>query len=91
MDISQYTVNAEDIDVLSTYQIASFFLWHKSIAKDDCNRTAANITRCPVSATPVQGENSYTVAADTNQQPKVVQFRHLALNLKLINRELAKE
>lgn len=85
MDISQYTASAEDIDILSTYQIANFFRRHKSITKDDCNRAAANIASCPVSPTLVQGETSYTVAANTNQRPKVVQFRHSALNLKLMD------
>lgn len=85
MDISQYAVSAEDIDALSTYQITKFFRRHKSITKDDCNRTATNITGSPVSPTLVQGESSYTVAADTNHQPKVVQFRHSALDLKLMD------
>jgi hypothetical protein len=54
MDISRYAVNAESIDALSTHQIDSFFCRHKSITKDDLNRTAARIShaghgskRCP--------------------------------------------
>jgi hypothetical protein len=85
MDISQYAVSAEDIDALSTHQITNFFRRHKSITKDDCNRTAANITGNPLSPTLVQGETSYTVAADTNPLPKVVQFRDSVLNLQLMN------
>ena len=84
-DISRYAVSAEDIDALYTYQITNFFHRHRSITKDDCNRTAAIITGSPVSPTLVQGETSYTVAADTNQRPKVVQFRDSALNLELMN------
>ncbi|KAI0408312.1 hypothetical protein F4802DRAFT_549313 [Xylaria palmicola] len=85
MDISRYAVSAQDIDALSTYQITNFFRRHESITKDDCNRTAADITGSPVSPTLVQGETSYTVAAGISQQPKVVQFRHSALNLELMN------
>ncbi|POR32003.1 Uncharacterized protein TPAR_07770 [Tolypocladium paradoxum] len=85
MDISLYAARAEDIDVLSTYQIASFFHRHKSITKDACNSAAANITGSPVSPTLVQGETSYTVAADADQRPKVVQFRNSALNIEIIH------
>ncbi|KAF2175644.1 hypothetical protein K469DRAFT_609951 [Zopfia rhizophila CBS 207.26] len=84
MDISRYAVSAEDIDALTIYQITNFFRRHQSITKDDCNRTAAKITGSPVSPTLVQGETSYTVAANTNQQVKVVQFRHSPLNLELM-------
>jgi hypothetical protein len=85
MDISQYAVDAESIDALSTYQIANFFRRHESITKDDCNHTAASIIGSPVSPTAVQGVSSYTVAASINQPPKVVQFRDSALNLELLN------
>jgi hypothetical protein len=85
MDISQYAVNAESIDALSIYQITNFFRRHESITKDDCNRIAASIIGSPVSSTLVQGVSSYTVAADNNQPPKVVQFRDSALNLELLN------
>jgi hypothetical protein len=85
MDISRYAVNAESIDALSTYQITNFFRQHECITKDDCNRTAASIIGSPVSSTLVQGVSSYTVAADINQPPKVVQFRDSALNLELLN------
>ena len=86
MDIARYADSAEDCDAFSSYQINSFFLWHKSITKDDCNRTAAEITMSLVFPTLGQGETSYTVATDGNGQRKVVQFRHSALNLDLIKR-----
>jgi hypothetical protein len=85
MDISQYAVVAKSIDALSTYQITNFFRRHKFITEDDCNRTAARIIGGPVSSTLVQGESSYTVAADTNYPRKAVQFRDSALNLELVN------
>lgn len=85
MDISQCVVGAEDIDVLSRYQVTNFFHRQKSVTKNDCDRTAGRITGCQVSPTLVQGETSYTVAADTSQLPKVVQFRRSALNLELMN------
>ncbi|KAF5027341.1 hypothetical protein F66182_542 [Fusarium sp. NRRL 66182] len=86
MDISQYAVGPEDIDVLSRFQIINFFHRQKSVTKNDCDLTAARITGSQVSPTLVQGEASYTVAADTSQLPKVVQFRPSALNLGLMNR-----
>lgn len=84
MDISQYAASAEDIDVLSTYQISSFFYRHTSVTRDDCNGAAASIVGSPVSPTLVQGEASYTVTAGTKQGTKVIQFRHSALNLELM-------
>ncbi|KAH6714479.1 hypothetical protein BKA61DRAFT_605359 [Leptodontidium sp. MPI-SDFR-AT-0119] len=60
MDISRYAVNAESIDALSTYQIDSLFRRHKSITKDDLNRTAASIIGSPVSPTLVQGAGNVT-------------------------------
>jgi nitrate reductase cytochrome c-type subunit len=82
MDISQYAVGAEDIDALSSFQIANFFRRHKSTAKDDCDRAAAKITgSSSVSPTLVQGVASYTVTADANRCLKVVQFRRSSLDL----------
>jgi hypothetical protein len=49
MDISQCVADAEIIDELSTYQIASFFRRHVSLSKDDCIRSAAGILGSPVS------------------------------------------
>ncbi|KAG5804251.1 hypothetical protein H9Q71_011157 [Fusarium xylarioides] len=85
MDISQYAVGAEDIDILSRYQITNFFNRQKSITKNDCDRTAVRITGSHIRPTLVQGEASYTVAAETGRHPKVVQFRQSAINLELIN------
>ncbi|KND86463.1 hypothetical protein TOPH_08900 [Tolypocladium ophioglossoides CBS 100239] len=84
MDISLYAARAEDIDVLSIYQIAKFFRCHQSVTRDDCNSTAANITGSAVSPTLVQGVTSYTVAADTAPRPRVVQFRNSALNVEIV-------
>lgn len=86
MDISQYAASAEDIDVLSVYQIKNFFRLHTSITKNDCDCAAEKIVRCLVTPTPVQGETSYTVAASTSPLPKVVQFRLSTLDLDVINR-----
>ncbi len=85
MDVSLYAAGAEDIDALSTYQITNFFGRHKYFTKDECHRTAVGITGSPISPTPVQGEASYTVVSETDQGPKVVQFRNSALNLGLVN------
>ncbi|EQL02363.1 hypothetical protein OCS_01927 [Ophiocordyceps sinensis CO18] len=64
MDISLHAATAEDIDALTEFQIANFFHRHNSVTKDDCNNTAANIIKGSVSPTPVQGQASYTVAAE---------------------------
>ena len=69
MDISIYAASAEDIDPLSAHQIASFFNRHVSVTKDLCNRTATEITGSQVSPTLVQGQTSYTVAADASALP----------------------
>lgn len=84
MDISLYAARAEDIDVLSTFQIANFFQRQKFVTRDVCNLTAAGITMGPVSPTLVQGQTSYTVATSAGQRPKVVQFRNSALNIEII-------
>ncbi|KAI1475842.1 hypothetical protein F4774DRAFT_428645 [Daldinia eschscholtzii] len=84
MEIHQYAVEAESIDALSKYQITSFFSQKKSITKDDCDKIATKITGDLVSPTLVQGVESYTVAADTPQHPKVVQFRNSPLHLELV-------
>jgi hypothetical protein len=85
MDISIYAASAEDIDPLSAHQIASFFNRHVSVTKDLCDRTATEITGSQVSPTLVQGQTSYTVAADTSALPKAIQFRDSALDLEIIN------
>ncbi|KAF5027338.1 hypothetical protein F66182_539 [Fusarium sp. NRRL 66182] len=57
---------------------------------DECDRLAVSILGCPVKPTPVQGASSYTVSAiDTDQAPKVVQFRSKKLDVDLI--ELARQ
>ena len=84
MNISQYAASAEDIDVLSTYQISKFFYRHTPVTRDDCNSVAASIIGSPVSPTLVQGEASYTVTAGTRQGTRVIQFRRSALNLELM-------
>ncbi|UNI18217.1 hypothetical protein JDV02_004499 [Purpureocillium takamizusanense] len=84
MDISVYAARAEDIDVLSRFQIANFFRQHKSITRDDCNHRATIIAKSPVSPTPVQGQTSYTVAADAGHQRRIVQFRSSALDIDIL-------
>jgi hypothetical protein len=83
-DISRYAAKPGSYDRLSTFQISQFFKRHGSTTKDDCNRVAANILKGPVSPTPIQGAQSYTVAADSSQVPKVIQFRSLKLNIELV-------
>lgn len=56
--------NGRGFDALTEFQIANFFHRHNSVTKDDCNNTAANIIKGSVSPTPVQGQASYTVAAE---------------------------
>jgi hypothetical protein len=82
MDISQYAASAESIGALSQYQIHNFFRRHTSVTRNGCDQTAAEIIGCSVSATPVQGVGSYTVAGGT----KVVPFRHSELDLQVMNR-----
>lgn len=86
MDISIYVASASSYDKLSTHQISQFFKRHGSITQKDCNALAANILKSTtVSPTPVQGANSYTVVAATDQPPQVVQFRDSELDTELIN------
>ncbi|WQF86950.1 hypothetical protein CDEST_11964 [Colletotrichum destructivum] len=70
MDISCYAASPEDIDA--------------PVTKDTCHKTAKTITGGHVPPTPVQGQTSYTVAADA-VPGIVVQFRQSALDLELIN------
>ena len=44
----------------------------------------ANTLKSSVSPIPIQGAISYTIAADSGQIPKVIQFRSLKLNLELV-------
>lgn len=84
MDISQYAVDAGSIDALSAFLISKFFQRHPSITKEECDRMAAGIVGGPVSPTSVQGVGSYSVAGDSTEHPKVVQFRHSTLDLRLV-------
>jgi hypothetical protein len=87
-DISRFAVKPSSYDRLSAFQISKFFKQHRS-TKDECNRMAADILKSLVSPTPIQGATSYTVAANSRQVPKVVQFRSLKLNIEII--ECAKQ
>ena len=84
-DISRYAAKAGSYDRLSAFQISKFFIRHGSITKDECNRVAADILQSTVSPTPIQGATSYTVAADSEQVPKVIQFRSIKLNIELVD------
>jgi hypothetical protein len=83
-DISRYAAKPGSYDRLSAFQISKFFKRHDSTTKDECNRVAADILKSPVSPTPIQGVTSYTVAADSEQVLKVIQFRSLKLNIELV-------
>jgi len=83
-DISRYAAKPDSYDRLSSFQISQFFKRHISTTKDECNRVAADILKSPVSPTPIQGAQSYTVAAGSGQVPKVIQFRSLELNIELV-------
>ena len=73
MDMTRYMVDAAGIQALSNYQIARFFDKNKPITQENCDETAALITRGgPVAPTPVQGMTSYTVIAGVS--PKAIQF-----------------
>lgn len=90
MDISKYAAEPDSYDILSAFQISRFFERHGPTTRNDCDRLATDILRCPVTATPVQGASSYTVAAvGSNGASKVVQFRSKKLNVEFI--ELAKQ
>lgn len=83
-DISRYAAKPGSYDRLSAFQISQFFKRHKSTTKDDCNRVAANILKSPVSPTPIQVAQSYTVAADSGQVSKVIHFGSSKLNIELV-------
>ncbi|TAQ84463.1 hypothetical protein B7494_g7212 [Chlorociboria aeruginascens] len=83
-DISRFAAKPDSYDRLSAFQISKFFKQQESTTKDECNRVAADILKSPVSPTPIQGAASYTVAADSEQVPKVIQFRSLKLNIELV-------
>ena len=84
MDISKYAAEALSYDKLSAFQISRFFKRH-GLTSDDCDRLATDILNSPVTPTPVQGATSYTVVAvDSNQAPKVVQFRSKKLDIERI-------
>ncbi|KAI5920905.1 hypothetical protein F4810DRAFT_702684 [Camillea tinctor] len=76
VDISQYAVGAESIDILSQRQIETFFWEQKLVTKDECDRLARSITKSSVSPRLVQNWKAYTVATDADaQQPKAIQFQ----------------
>ncbi|OHE93879.1 hypothetical protein CORC01_10778 [Colletotrichum orchidophilum] len=83
MDISMYAADAEGIDALSIHQIANFFVQTSPVTKADCHSRAQSITGGEISPTLVQGETSYTVAADI-VPPKAIQFRKSKLDLELL-------
>lgn len=79
MDVAKYAVGPESYDVLSRTQISNFFSPNASVTRDQCDELAAEVLGGPVSATPIQGGNSYTVEKEA--APKIVQFRSLELNM----------
>lgn len=85
MDLSQFAVDASAIDALSAYQITRFFSIHPSTTEDVCKKMASALIGSTVSPTPVQGQFSYTVVSDSKLNPKIVQFRHAALDLERMN------
>lgn len=79
MDAAKYAVGPESYDILSRAQISNFFSSNASRTRDQCNDLAAELLGGPVSATPIQGGNSYTV--ERKEATKVVQFRSLQLDM----------
>jgi hypothetical protein len=78
MDVSRYAAGPESYDKLSEFQVSNFFN-NTSITKTQCNELATQLLEGPVSATPIQGGNSYTV--ESKNVPKVVQFRSSQLDM----------
>lgn len=87
MDISEYAVGPEDYDVLSRWQISNFFASKPPATKEECDSLAAGLLGGPVSATPMQGANSYTV--ERNGVSTIVQFRSSLLDMEKL--ELAQQ
>jgi hypothetical protein len=87
MDVSKYAVGPESYDILSQSQIFNFFSSNASGTRDECDNFAAELLGCPVSATPIQGGNSYTV--ENMDASKVVQFRSSQLDIAKL--ELAQQ
>src|SRR4051812_32958921 len=83
-DISRYAAQPGSYDRLSAFQLSQFLKRHKSTTEDDCNRVAADIFKSPISPTPIQGAQSYTVAADSGQVSIVIQFRSSKLDIELV-------
>ncbi|KAH7190877.1 hypothetical protein DER44DRAFT_707834 [Fusarium oxysporum] len=79
MDISRYAADPKSYDKLSEFQVDSFFT-NASVTKVECDEFAAQLLDGPVSATPIQGGNSYTV--ESEHMSKVVQFRSSQLDMK---------
>ena len=77
--IAKYAVGPESYDILSQVQISNFFSSNTSSTRDQCDDLAAKLLGGPVSATPIQGGNSYTV--EGKEVPKVVQFRSSQLDM----------
>ena len=90
IDISKHAAGPDSYDRLSAFQISQFFEKHRPTTKDGCDQLAADILKCPVSPTPVQGGGSYTVAPrDPKQTSKVIQFRSRPLDMERV--ELARK
>ncbi|RKK10613.1 hypothetical protein BFJ66_g18281 [Fusarium oxysporum f. sp. cepae] len=86
MDVTKYAAEPESYDILSEFQISDIFS-KASITKAQCDDLAAQLLGGPVSATPIQGGNSYTV--ERKNVPKVVQFRSSQLDMAKL--ELAQQ
>ncbi|KID60224.1 Protein kinase-like domain protein, partial [Metarhizium hybridum] len=78
MDVAKYAVGPESYDILSRVQISNFFS-SNACTKHQCDDLAAKLLGGPVSATPIQGGNSYTV--ERKEATKVVQFRTSQLDM----------
>lgn len=78
MDVAKYAVGPEGYDILSRVQISNFFS-SNACTKHQCDDLAAKLLGGPVSATPIQGGNSYTV--ERKEATKVVQFRTSQLDM----------
>ncbi|KPM42263.1 hypothetical protein AK830_g4295 [Neonectria ditissima] len=79
MDVAKYAVGPESYYMLSQAQISDFFSSNASGTRDQCSDLAAELLGGPVSATPIQGGNSYTV--ERKEVCKVVQFRSSQLDM----------
>ncbi|OAA37000.1 Protein kinase-like domain protein [Metarhizium rileyi] len=78
MDVAKYAVGPDSYDILSRVQISNFFS-SNACTKHQCDDLATKLLGGPVSATPIQGGNSYTV--ERKGATKVVQFRTSQLDM----------